>query len=493
MIVMPQQRHAMTPMKTAYEYSHHWTRVDGRSISQKRMGVFIVALALSLWAAPAQAQATLAPDVFQQFFDSNGDPLAGGRICVFEAGTSTLATTYLSNTVDAGNAQTNPIVLNSAGRPSSGASVVGIWLAPGSAYKFVLKDSTTTTCVPDTGVTLVTIDNVQSVPGSSVNVDITGTAGEALTEGDLVYKSDGSGGLNAGSWYKADADQTYSSTLPVLGFAIADIGSGDSGTIRTGGQITLTGPLSTSAAGYYVSAAAGGITTTAPTNARFVGAAQSTTVLDIEWRPETLQRLTVLSTSATSIDTAGGINAGSGNVGIVDTTGKIPALTSTYLAALSGQSLTGIPVLLYANSGTTTNAAAENVDTYALASQLTAKDTLLVYVTGEAVTQQTASVNLYNSTDAVAIVDVWDSGLGAMGAGRENIMTMTLRQLQSAATAVMASGTGANDNAAAIQTGAASTFVTNWTGAWSLALRQGGVTAGGTFRWSWAIYRVRGQ
>ena len=31
------------------------------------------------------------------------------------------------------------------------------------------------------------------------------------------------------------------------------------------------------------------------------------------------------------------------------------------------------------------------------------------------------------------------------------------------------------------------------TGAWTIALRQGGVTAGGTFTWSWAIYRVQGQ
>lgn len=198
-------------------------------------------------------------------------------------------------------------------------------------------------------------------------------------------------------------------------------------------------------------------------------------------------------TGGSATPTQGGINYG---------TGTAHAFSS---AGTAGQQVisggTGAPtflnpplILKKGNSGSTSSAVAENVDTYAFsAAELTANDTIIVHVTGEAVTQDTASVNLRNNTDSVTIVDVWDSGLGAMGAGRENIMTLVIRQLQSAATAVMASGTGANDNAAAIQTGAASTFVTNWTGAWTLALRQGGVTAGGTFKWSWSVYVLKGQ
>jgi hypothetical protein len=53
-----------------------------------------------------------------------------------------------------------------------------------------------------------------------------------------------------------------------------------------------------------------------------------------------------------SIDVVGGINAGSGNVGIIDATGKIPALSSTYLANLSGTNLTGIALLDSANTFT---------------------------------------------------------------------------------------------------------------------------------------------
>lgn len=50
----------------------------------------------------------------------------------------------------------------------------------------------------------------------------------------------------------------------------------------------------------------------------------------------------ITNTGAGALDVAGGINAGTGNVGIVDATGKIPALSSTYLASLSGAALTGI-------------------------------------------------------------------------------------------------------------------------------------------------------
>lgn len=53
--------------------------------------------------------------------------------------------------------------------------------------------------------------------------------------------------------------------------------------------------------------------------------------------------LAVNSTSAAAIDVAGGITAGSGNVAVIDTTGKIPAISSTYFASLSGANLTSIP------------------------------------------------------------------------------------------------------------------------------------------------------
>jgi hypothetical protein len=50
----------------------------------------------------------------------------------------------------------------------------------------------------------------------------------------------------------------------------------------------------------------------------------------------------ISSSGASALDVAGGINAGSGNVGIVGTDGRVPAISSTYFASLSGANLTGI-------------------------------------------------------------------------------------------------------------------------------------------------------
>jgi len=50
----------------------------------------------------------------------------------------------------------------------------------------------------------------------------------------------------------------------------------------------------------------------------------------------------ISGTGADSLDIGGGLNAGTGNVAIIDTSGKIPALSSTYLANLSGANLTAI-------------------------------------------------------------------------------------------------------------------------------------------------------
>ena len=86
-----------------------------------------------------------------QFFDNNGNPLSGGKIESYEAGTSTPLPTYTSST--GSTAHTNPIILDSAGRVPSGGE---IWNEL-QLYKFVLKTST--------NVTIATFDNV----GSSFN------------------------------------------------------------------------------------------------------------------------------------------------------------------------------------------------------------------------------------------------------------------------------------------------------------------------------------
>lgn len=96
-----------------------------------------------------------------QFFDANGDPLTGGKIYSYAAGTTTPLATY---TTDAGDVpHTNPIILDSAGRVPSGQ----IWQAVGVLYKFVLATST--------NVLIATYDNVPTiVSGSSSVANFTG-------------------------------------------------------------------------------------------------------------------------------------------------------------------------------------------------------------------------------------------------------------------------------------------------------------------------------
>lgn len=90
----------------------------------------------------------LSPVFNEQNCDSSGDPLVGGFIYTYTAGTSTAASTY---TTQSGlTEQANPIVLNSRGEPDN-----PIWLFAGSSYKFVLKDVN--------GTTIRTIDNVKGI------------------------------------------------------------------------------------------------------------------------------------------------------------------------------------------------------------------------------------------------------------------------------------------------------------------------------------------
>lgn len=99
----------------------------------------------------------LAPLINDQQEDANGNPLSGGTISVYLAGTSTPANT----TSDKAGLIPNswPIVLNTLGLNNQGA----VWLTGGSAYKFVVKDAS--------NVTLRTIDNVSGINDTTVTAD----------------------------------------------------------------------------------------------------------------------------------------------------------------------------------------------------------------------------------------------------------------------------------------------------------------------------------
>jgi len=72
--------------------------------------------------------ATIAPQPKLQFFDANGDPLVGGKLYSYIAGTTTPQATYTDESGSTTN--TNPVILDSRGEAS-------VWFGPGT-YKLKL-------------------------------------------------------------------------------------------------------------------------------------------------------------------------------------------------------------------------------------------------------------------------------------------------------------------------------------------------------------------
>jgi hypothetical protein len=113
----------------------------------------------------------------QQFFDNNGVPLAGGLIYTYQAGSSTLLSTY--TTVNGTIANTNPIVLDASGRTPN-----EIWMLAGYSYKFIIKTSA--------AVTLQTLDNLYPILQNAP------TSSPALPTGAIILWSGSIGSIPSG-------------------------------------------------------------------------------------------------------------------------------------------------------------------------------------------------------------------------------------------------------------------------------------------------------
>ncbi len=92
--------------------------------------------------------ATIAPQPKLQFFDANGDPLVGGKLYSYVAGTTTPQATYTDESGSTTN--TNPVILDSRGEAS-------VWFGTGT-YKLKLTTAT--------DVDVWTVDNI----GSDISV-----------------------------------------------------------------------------------------------------------------------------------------------------------------------------------------------------------------------------------------------------------------------------------------------------------------------------------
>lgn len=120
--------------------------------------------------------AILTPMPKMQFFDNNGDPLAGGKLYTYEPGTSTPKATYTDQ--GGGTPNANPVILDSAGRAD-------VWLI--GSYKFRLDDSS--------DVTIWTVDNINTGGGagwaktseSTVSTTLSASNGQSiLTASGLI-------------------------------------------------------------------------------------------------------------------------------------------------------------------------------------------------------------------------------------------------------------------------------------------------------------------
>jgi hypothetical protein len=117
--------------------------------------------------------AAIAPPIRQQFFDSAGKPLAGGKLRSMAAGTEVNLPTFQD---EAGTVpHTNPIILNSRGE-------VTYYLSD-APYKFRL--------LTPTDVEIYTVDNVTSptAAASALRADLASTASASVGAGLVGYNS----------------------------------------------------------------------------------------------------------------------------------------------------------------------------------------------------------------------------------------------------------------------------------------------------------------
>lgn len=352
-------------------------------------------IAAALFVAPSAwaATGTAMPFVAAQWFDANGDPCNACKLYSYASGTSTPLATYTTAALNVANA--NPVVLDSAGRAS-------VFLASG-AYKFEMQSAA--------GAVLWTRDAIQAIPVTSGNVDVMGTAGTTVAANDCVYLADGSGGTTAGRWYLCDADATASSSAAkMVGFAVTSLAVAESGSIRIIGSMTGFAGLATGSS-YYVSATAGAITSTPPTNSRFVGVADSTTTLVLAPNPDdppsasaTVAGLVDLTTQTLG-QGAKSVQAG-GSTGTAQLGGILNTQTAT--AANCGTSETDIFTYTLPASVLNANGRGVRVITWGTTSANANNKQLRLYFGGTVISDSAAAA--YNAQNWKFTADVMRTG-----------------------------------------------------------------------------------
>lgn len=204
-----------------------------------------------------------------QFFDNNGNPLVGGKLYAYVAGTTTPQASYTS--AAGGTAHANPIVLDAGGRVPGGE----IWLTDGLQYKFVLKTSTDTL--------IGTYDNVMGINSNFVNFTNqqeiqTATAGQKVFTLATVTYSPGTNSLsifvNGVNQYGPGATYAYLETDSTTITFLTGLSVGASVKFTTS-QLNSGASAVTAAAISYTPAGTGAVPTTVQAKLR-----ESVSVLD---------------------------------------------------------------------------------------------------------------------------------------------------------------------------------------------------------------------
>lgn len=201
----------------------------------------------------------LLPPIFQ-FFDDNGDPLAGGKVYTYAAGTTTPLVTYTSNTGLI--AAPNPIQLDAAGRPESGSGA--IWGE--GAYKFIVQNSLGVQVgdVLDNVTSFTTLAGaanayMQSFSGNGVQTVFTTSDNLGDEEkGLMVFVDNGSPNIATNGTFATDTDWTKGAGW-TIGAGVATATGAISTAISQTSSITLVEGLAYSVT-YTITASAGSLT-----------------------------------------------------------------------------------------------------------------------------------------------------------------------------------------------------------------------------------------
>jgi hypothetical protein len=216
--------------------------------------------------------ALLSPNPKQQFFDANGQPLVGGKVYTYAAGTTTPVVTY----VDAAGVttNTNPIILDSRG-------MANIWLLSTANYKYAVFDALDVPIftTDNIGVTLTTASFAappiigNDTPNSAffTTISLTATSASKLNVGTTGQRPTPVTGMVRYNTSLAKFEGYGATTWGALGGGATGGGPDEvfvengqivttSYTITTGKNAMSTGPISISS----------GATVTVPTDSRWV-------------------------------------------------------------------------------------------------------------------------------------------------------------------------------------------------------------------------------